>query len=69
MAVMHQDRTVPTGARTIYVLVCLAERAARSIRQRSLQRQARRCLARMSDRELGDIGLTRRDIQRLPDWF
>lgn len=69
MAVMHQDRTVPTGARTIYLLVRLAERAARRIRRWRLERQAWRCLARMSDRELGDIGLTRRDIDRLPDWF
>lgn len=67
MAIKHQNRTVPIGARTIYVLVCLVENAAKSIRKWRLEQQTRRELSRLSDHQLDDIGLTRSDIQRLFD--
>ncbi len=69
MSIINQTRTVPAGARSIYVLTSLFENAVASIRQRYSERQNRRVLSRLSDRELDDIGLTRSDIQHLPDRF
>ncbi len=69
MSVIHQTRTIPTGARSIYVLTSLFENAVTSVRRRYSERQTRRVLSRLSDHELDDIGLTRAEIQHLPDRF
>ena len=69
MSIIHQTRTVPTGARSIYVLTSLFENAVASIRRWYSEKQTRKVLSRLSDRELDDIGLTRAEIQHLPDRF
>ena len=69
MSIIHQTRSVPTGARSIYVLASFFEAAIASIRHRHQERQTRKVLSRLSDRELDDIGLTRSEVQHLPDRF
>ncbi|MCY3873244.1 MAG: DUF1127 domain-containing protein [Rhodobacteraceae bacterium] len=69
MAVTPETRTVPIGARSIYVLTSLFETATASIGRWYAKRQTRETLSRLSDRELDDIGLTRSEIPHLPDRF
>lgn len=69
MAVTHETRTVPIGARSIYVLTSLFETATAAIGRWYANRQTREALSRLSDRELDDIGLTRSEILHLPDRF
>ncbi len=69
MAVTHETRTIPIGARSIYVLTSRFETAMASIGRWYAERQTRKALSRLSDRELKDIGLTRSEIPHFPDRF
>ncbi len=69
MSVTHETRTIPTGARSIYVVTSLFESAMASIGRWYAERKTRKALSRLSDRELEDIGLTRSEIPHLPDRF
>lgn len=69
MAIAPEIRTVPTGARTIYVIVDLIGRAMNGVSRWNARRATRNALYRLNDRELADIGLTRSDIGTLHDRF
>lgn len=65
MAATETTRTAPFGAITTHRIVALIARAVAAFRDWNDARITRNALAKLSDRELDDIGLCRADIERL----
>lgn len=65
MAATETTRSAPFGAITTYRIVALMERAITAFRDWNDARVTRNALAKLSDRELDDIGLCRADIAGL----
>lgn len=66
MAIYETNRSVPFGAITTYRLINVLERAKTSIVEWNSKRLTRNALAKLSDRELDDIGLIRGDLDSMP---
>lgn len=65
MAATETTRPAPFGAVTTFRAVTLVERAFWALRNWNDARTTRKALAKLSDRELDDIGLCRADLDRL----
>ncbi|MDN5786880.1 DUF1127 domain-containing protein [Pseudorhodobacter sp.] len=62
MAALETTRTAPMGATTTYNVVSFFSNIANAVIAWNDARVTRNSLAKLSDRELDDIGLTRSDI-------
>ena len=69
MALANHTRPAPFGAIAISNLVAFAESAWTKLVDWNTQRRTRDMLAKLSDRELADIGLIRGDLENLPSRF
>lgn len=69
MALANHTRPAPFGAITIFNLVARADAAWAKLVDWNVQRRTRNMLAKLSDRELADIGLSRGDLETLPSRF
>ncbi len=62
MSAYEYKNAVPLGAITTFRLTNLAEQGYKAVRTWRKSRATRNSLAKLSDRELSDIGLIRGDI-------
>lgn len=58
--------TVPFGAVTLYNIVSSFDELRLTIRAWNARRVTRNALKRLSDAQMNDIGLTYRDVRRMP---
>jgi len=65
MAAFETSRTVPFGAITTFRIVRIVGNAFTAVAVWNDARVTRNALAKLSDRELDDIGLCRDDISRM----
>lgn len=69
MALANHTRPAPFGAITIFNIVARAERAMNVVADWNTRRKTANILAKLSDRELDDIGLSRGALEDLPTRF
>ena len=67
MAAYETTRTAPFGAISTYRLITFVGGALATVAAWNDARVTRNALAKLSDRELDDIGLCRGDIERIGD--
>ncbi len=65
MAAIETTRTAPLGAATTYRFISALSGAFAAVSAWNDARATRNALARLTDRELDDIGLCRADLERI----